>query len=578
MSGQPALQPSEGDHIKRVPADSRVRDRIRALAAEAARGMPRDVPPTRERLGELAGQVLARLGMPEEYLGFTMVAVSNGFWREQFEAIPTNRRLLLLPRCLRHPDRCPAETDSVGLYCEGCGACSISGLLAQARALGYETIVAEGTSAVIMKVLEGEADAILGVACLDSLDESFDQVADLGVPNQAVPLLTDGCVATEAESKLIAQLLTTTRRRASAVTRTPIPLLRETRAIFEPDALRQVLAEHVDRAALDADSRPGDPMLVTESLGVDWLSRGGKRLRPFVTVAAYTLGEHGRAALEPDASVAKLVPPSVRALAVAIEALHKASLAHDDIADADDRRYGAPTLHRAHGVGQALNVGDWLVGLGYRLIAAQRDALGAECVSEVLAHLSQAQLELCRGQGAELECTGLESAALRPVHALEIGALKTAPAFEIALYAGLRASATSFDRPLLKRYSTYLGEAYQVLNDLEDWRLDRGNKASLGRDALSGRPTILRAFAIEAGGWERLAAIQRRATPEEIVSAVRAAYADTGAFEKAAELVKRLRDRCLALADEATPEALGELLRFLVRAILRDRFMAARGL
>ena len=58
-------------------------------------------------------------------------------------------------------------------------------------------------------------------------------------------------------------------------------------------------------------------------------------------------------------------------MALAIEALHKASLVHDDIEDDDEFRYGRPTLHRVHGVAQAVNVGDFLIGLGYRLIAGE---------------------------------------------------------------------------------------------------------------------------------------------------------------------------------------------------------------
>ena len=53
---------------------------------------------------------------------------------------------------------------------------------------------------------------------------------------------------------------------------------------------------------------------------------------------------------------------------MAVECFHKASLIHDDIEDGDDRRYGQPALHTEHGVPVALNVGDFLLGEGYRLI------------------------------------------------------------------------------------------------------------------------------------------------------------------------------------------------------------------
>jgi hypothetical protein len=59
------------------------------------------------------------------------------------------------------------------------------------------------------------------------------------------------------------------------------------------------------------------------------------------------------------------------------------------------------------------------------------------------------------------------------------------------------------------------------------------------------------------------------------VRRVRALYDDVGAFERARALVDGLRERCLSLAEDAAPEAIGELLRFLTRTILRERHESA---
>ena len=64
------------------------------------------------------------------------------------------------------------------------------------------------------------------------------------------------------------------------------------------------------------------------------------------------------------------MPDDLRKVAVAVECFHKASLIHDDIEDNDAQRYGETTLHEEHGVAVALNVGDLLIGEGYRLLAA----------------------------------------------------------------------------------------------------------------------------------------------------------------------------------------------------------------
>ena len=59
--------------------------------------------------------------------------------------MPYEKRLLLLPKCLRDADGCPRKFDEVGLLCERCGRCVIHDLKAEAERLGYTVLVAEGS-------------------------------------------------------------------------------------------------------------------------------------------------------------------------------------------------------------------------------------------------------------------------------------------------------------------------------------------------------------------------------------------------------------------------------------------------
>ena len=572
ITDPPAATAQTGDDIKQVPQEGDVRDAVRSRAAALAGDLDRNVPPTLEQLRASAGQILEDLELPDVFLGFAMVAVDNAFWSADFRAVRPERRLLLLPKCLSNSEQCRGVIDSVGLHCAECGGCAIVDLKARAEGLGYRVIVAEGTSAVVGLVLEGEADAVLGVACLDSLEKSFARIADLGIPHQAIPLLSDGCKDTTAELELIRETLAAYERTGTVVTRSYLPLLRETNNIFEPAGLAAMLDAAAATPAGDGTSR--ELLAATDRIARDFLHGGGKRLRPFITISAYAVGRHGVKALEPRAEVAGLIPAGVRRIAVAFEALHKASLVHDDIEDQDPFRYGQPTLHSTYGIAAAINVGDYLVGLGYRLIAGQAAELGAECVTDILGRLAQAHLQLCSGQGAELLWNGRPSTDLRPIHALQLGALKTAPAFEVALYAGLRAAEVQVDDDTLRQFATYVGEGFQVLNDLRDWEADSTNKVHSGLDVLSKRPTILRAFAVEAGGAERLAPLLGNGhaglEAAEVIAAVRALYSELGVFEKADLLYAGLRGRALALAADLGDPALQELLRFLVRNILAE--------
>ena len=63
-------------------------------------------------------------------------------------------------------------------------------------------------------------------------------------------------------------------------------------------------------------------------------------------------------------------------------------------------RYGERTLHEEHGVAVALNVGDLLIGEGYRLIA--ESGADPRVITELLRIAATGQRSLCLGQGAEL--------------------------------------------------------------------------------------------------------------------------------------------------------------------------------
>ena len=320
-----------------------------------------------------------------------------------------------------------------------------------------------------------------------------------------------------------------------------------------------------------------DGSISVEEVALDWLREGGKRLRPFVTLAACAVASHGAAILDCGDRTGEKIAQPIRRISLAIEALHKASLVHDDIEDGNEFRYGRLTLHRVHGVGQAINAGDYLIGLGYRLIAGEAGSLGAECTGDILSRLSHAHLELCRGQGAELAWQNRPQDAHRPADLLTVYALKTAPAFEVALYAGLRAAGIAVEAGTLRRFSTFVGEGFQIRNDLDDWNEDGRNKRKRGLDAHAGRPTILRAFASEGKYSRALAELLDngdRLPPEQMVDRVRDLYDRSGAFAKAEQLLGKLRARAVDAAGEFPSADLQELMRFLVRTILPDSTVA----
>jgi geranylgeranyl diphosphate synthase, type II len=573
---EPSAKPKLGSKLLKLnPETQELRERIRAEAFQYVRNIDRSRPLSKKDLETHAGALLEKMGLEKGYLGFAMVMLGNGFWKEQFISIPFHKRILLLPHCLKHVEACSAHYDEFGLHCEDCGACSIGDFKIKAEKLGYKIMVAEGTPIVLKVIVSGYIDGILGIACLNVLEKAFEKVVQSGVPAYAIPLHSSNCKSTTVDNEWVMEVLETYQELPVVKTRSYLPLMRAANGMFgeEFPALLPRLRGKSQNGAADYSR---DPVAGTEVIAYDWLGKGGKRFRPFITLAAYdALREDQSIATGDDPAV--LLPDSVRRVAMAMEAFHKASLVHDDIEDNDEYRYGHQTLHRRHGVSIAINVGDYLLGLGYRMIANESGNLPCETVAAILKRLSEAHVKLSEGQGAELlwRDEAQKEITLQPIDALKIYALKTAPAFEAALYAGLRlAGPTEKYEEMISGFSRHLGVAFQIVNDLKDWSTDLQNKRIVGQDALAMRPTLLLALALEsatpAQREELLQLISGDSKNERSVRRVAQIYESCQVFEKARKLVEKYRQRAEAIADEVEPEKLRELLYFLVDTALAD--------
>ena len=565
-------------HLKVVPETRELRDRIRAEAARYGQGIDRSRPLTKLDLQRMGEELLQRLGLGEQYLGFAMVCVANEFWREQVQAIDFKRRLLLLPHCLKNAEGCPADYDEFGLDCRKCGACSVADFKTKAEDLGYKVLVSEGTPIVLKIIVSGHVDAIVGVACLNVLEKAIDKILLAGIPCVAAPLLSSNCKSTSVDDDWVAELIDLKTPPPPTKTKTFVHLLRLAHQLCEEPELSR-LAPRIRSSAtcgVAGSAKPQvavDPLAQHETVAYDWLGQGGKRSRPFITLAAYDAlkGAPGTLAAE-DCNP----PDCVRRTALAIEAFHKASLVHDDIEDDDTFRYGRATLHRQYGVPTAINVGDYLIGLGYRLVSRERKELGGDCAADILNRLSDAHLKLSEGQGAELLWRDAQDKTLTALDALKIYALKTAPAFEAALYAGLRlAGPADHYEKAVADFSKNLGVAFQILNDLKDWDGDDDNKLIAGQDVLAARPTLLLALALEGSApaqREELLSLLRRGHDKDAAPAtleqVRQLFMQAQVFVKAEKLVEKYRARAEAVADDIQPSELRELLYYLVDSVL----------
>jgi geranylgeranyl diphosphate synthase type II len=357
----------------RVPADSNLRDDIRRKTDNYF-SVNKSVPPVSyHELADYADDLIEKNNWDKGYKAFIMVCIGNAIWRSVVGSIPYNRRMLLLPQCLKNSNMCKGSQDELGLLCNECGNCNISGFLNEAENLGYITIVTEGTTIATRLIENGNVDAIIGVGCMEVLQKMFTAVRKYSVPAIGVPLLTCGCIDTTADAKWIKEELHNIDLDSGFRLLNISNLKERTVSLFTEEQIVKLLKL--------SDSP-------TDDIVKEIMLSGGKRIRPLLTILTYQAFSRN-----PDQNV-------LNHLAMSVECFHKASLIHDDIEDNDSLRYGKETIHARYGTPVAINLGDLLIGEGYRLISECNlpPQIGMECLKVV----SRGHKALSIGQGDEL--------------------------------------------------------------------------------------------------------------------------------------------------------------------------------
>ena len=499
------------------------------------------VPPlTLDELTEHTAAVLAEAGLDPIYGDYASILVSNAAWRDSLAQIPYERRLLLIPKCLRVEEKCPAPFDEFGLLCKECGLCSIQDLTVEAERLGYAVLVAEGSAIVRSMIETGKIEAIVGVSCINVLEKCFPHMEAAAIPGVAIPLLQDDCVNTTVDLDWVWDLIHLTSD--------------DKTYRLDLDALKTRVRDWFGPDILDVIMGPVDADDATARIARDYLEKGGKRWRPYLAACTYMALETDRRGVEPD------LPEAVLKAAVAIECFHKASLIHDDIEDGDERRYDSPALHAEVGVPVALNAGDFLVGEGYRLLAEAG-------YPEAVAIAAEGHVTLSRGQGREL-LWARDPRPLASMQVLDIFRQKTAAAFEVALRIGaVLGGADAATHDVLRKYSESLGIAYQIKDDIDDFK-GEADSNDLDQVRLS---LILTIAHKRAEGTDR----------ERVAAAIRAGAADGtddlrriaeqyGVLDKAEDLLAAYREDAVRSLRFLSSPTLKGLMRRIVGKIFGE--------
>ena len=205
------------------------------------------------------------------------------------------------------------------------------------------------------------------------------------------------------------------------------------------------------------------------------VAAGGKRVRPIATIlsAAAANGLGGDRA------------PRARAVALAAELIHSATLLHDDVVDDSPERRGRPTSRMVWGNAVSVLAGDMLLTHALEIVHPLDGADG-----RILGDLLGTLRKMVDGEVVQLR--GRATLDLSELTYERIVQGKTASLFAWACRSGARA-ARGDERvaTALGSYGAHVGVAFQLIDDLLDLVGDAAQTGkSLLADLREGKPTL----------------------------------------------------------------------------------------
>lgn len=305
------------------------------------------------------------------------------------------------------------------------------------------------------------------------------------------------------------------------------------------------LEKHVPRSGVDGISAAA------------WhhLDTGGKRIRPALClIACETLGGDPERALP---------------FAAGVELLHNMLLVHDDIEDGDTMRRNKPTVWKAYGVANGVNVGDYLLG---RALSAVMGTPGDDALRAGLLQVFIATYErTIEGQALDINARSREDFGVDDY--MRMAMLKTGHYLVLGMIGGaMIAGAPEATLGVLREFGESIGPAFQIRDDLIDLTEGKGRGGVKGSDIREGKASILYAHALghaSPADRARLIAVMRAdrdATSDGDVAWAIDLYQRAGSMRFASETADALVARARGSLSRLPPTqraALDDLLTYI---------------
>ncbi|MDL2207285.1 polyprenyl synthetase family protein [Desulfovibrio sp. OttesenSCG-928-M16] len=231
--------------------------------------------------------------------------------------------------------------------------------------------------------------------------------------------------------------------------------------------LKLILSREQPRINLELQKRVDELPPGSRAVAAHLLAAGGKRLRPLLTLLC------GRAFGADD--------ESLYTLGAAIEMLHTATLAHDDVIDNSPLRRGKAAAHIAFDTTRAVLAGDAMLAKALLLVSAFGD-------NKLTACIAQAVMRTAEGEIAEFDILRNLDASHDDYLAVITG--KTAWMLQAACELGaIRAGAEGAVLESAAVFGLELGRAFQMVDDALDFSPSEETGKPMGGDLREGKIT-----------------------------------------------------------------------------------------
>jgi len=292
-----------------------------------------------------------------------------------------------------------------------------------------------------------------------------------------------------------------------------------------------------DRQAVDRliTERLASDVVLVNQISHHIIGGGGKRMRPLVhLLCARGAGYEGR---------------DHHKLAAIIEFIHTSTLLHDDVVDESSRRRGQVTAHRVWGNAASVLVGDFLYSRSFQLMVE----LDRMRIMNILANTTNT---IAEGEVLQLMQMGDPDLGVEDYY--QVISDKTACLFAAsARLGGVLGELDAAACESLADFGLYLGQAFQIVDDVLDYRADGDDLGkNAGDDLAEGKVTLPLILALQAAHSDERALIREivEAGGSERIDEVRRIMERTGALDQAmgqAEELARKATRALSVLAES---------------------------